>query len=484
VSIADRREYGDSGVMSDDLLTIVRVIGGSTVAIMADGGIDFTNRHHVIEEMLALGTPNWFDALELHPALLPSFIADLPARDKLDAAAIKKLQRLIRFTTSLAVARPVFERLYAPLDDTTYDATSLRTRAWNAHDVHHLYETIDANLPLAHVRGITAFHIGTQEMKKGVWKDLNYGWWTGSGRVVLPSFAVARKTAEERRETPSKKDDKGHVDHDMTGGSQAQDPKAKKGTGVADYFDITILHEVGHDVGGKLGGHAWAEKLPYVDWKTSMTTDAWSKGLWGNDAQLTARATQRAGAGGRVVPADQARHYLANNLTGAALLPAGWDIDKYEAAILAQYGDQKLTQYYVKWHADSEKDDSYTFAGTDNYGSDDRVYVYLSRGGAQLASYKQKAHQEKVSWYSLASPHEWFAEQYAHYYRTGKAGTGLDPVVKTKLDELDLQSPENPPKAAAAPAAPGGGAAHSEGGQSEASPTGHDDDRHRLPFPW
>jgi hypothetical protein len=46
-----------------------------------------------------------------------------------------------------------------------------------------------------------------------------------------------------------------------------------------------------------------------------------------------------------------------------------------------------------------------------------------------------------VSWYSVSSPLEWFAEQYTHYYRTEKTGGGLiDAATKSLLDGLDKKS--------------------------------------------
>lgn len=111
----------------------------------------------------------------------------------------------------------------------------------------------------------------------------------------------------------------------------------------------------------------------------------------------------------------------------------------------------------------------YKFSGTENFGGDGRVYVYCSRGKNGYSSYKQEAFKQKVSWYSMSSPHEWFAEQYAHYYRLGKTGEGLESGVAKKLSELDAQQPAQP--AQPAKGTPG---EDSEGEGSEG----------RVPFPW
>ena len=168
------------------------------------------------------------------------------------------------------------------------------------------------------------------------------------------------------------------------------------------------------------------------------------------------------------MPAKEARHYLANQINnGAGMLPGDWDdIDAYEAAIDAQYGDQKLAKYYKAVSSKKDASGAYLFGGTENYGADGNVYVFLTRGSSDFTSYTQQAHQQKVSWYSLSSPHEWFAEQYAHYYRLGKTGEGLEAGTKAKLDELDNQTPADNAPAPAGPAGP------------------DDDGESRLPFPW
>ena len=163
-----------------------------------------------------------------------------------------------------------------------------------------------------------------------------------------------------------------------------------------------------------------------------------------------------------------ARHYLADDLHKAPKLPAGFtSTDQVEAAIADHYGDQKLTRY---WQAQQGQDieQAYLFSGTANYGNDSRVYVYLSRNHSQFSSYNQQAHQHKVSWYSLSSPHEWFAEQYAHYYRTQRIGNGLEPGVKAKLDELDQAKPTDDTLM--------------KPGEDDAA--GDGPEQRRVPFPW
>lgn len=452
---AEKRAFGASSTIDRELVSIARVMKGATVHIMAEAGVDFTNRDSLIEYMLEIGMPHWFDGISQYGGkLLSSFLDHLHPRDRIEGKALAKLDRMIRGMNSLPILRPMFERIYVPLADTSYNPQKVRTTAWQAEHIHRLYNVLSTHLPVAHVRTVRSFHLGS-EVNDGGWKPLDYAWWNSAGYVVLPSKEAT---------------DGGGRTHRMTGGGRAQvEPgaKSKPSSEQMDKFDVGALHEVGHAVGGTLGGHAWAEKHPFVDWKTNMTVDAWSKGLWGDDAALSARA--RRTAGDDAINSSTARNYLAQELIGNGTLPPDQDSDSYTAKIIKQYGDQPLTKYFQKQEgADVSK--MYLFNGHDNYGRDGRVYVYLSRGGSNYSSYRQPAHENKVSWYSLSSPHEWFAEQYAHYYRNGKSEAGLDAGTFKKLGELDTQQP-----AAAAPTpAPTSPGVDLDG----------EGENHRLPFPW
>lgn len=456
---AEKRAFGASSTINRELVAIARVMKGATVHIMAEAGVDFTGRDSLIEYMLEIGMPHWFDGISQYGGkLLTSFLDHLPPRDRIEGKALAKLDRLIRGMNSMPILRPMFERIYVPLSDTSYNPRKVRTTAWQAEHVHRLYNALSTHLPMAHVRTVRSFHLGTEENKGGEWKTLKYAWWSSAGYVVLPAVEA---------------DKGGGRNHGMTGGGRAHaDPSTGKGKtdGSMDKFDVGALHEVGHAVGGTLGGHAWAEKHPFVDWKTNMPVDAWSKGLWGDDATLGKRARQK--AGDDAIAAHEARMYMAQDIIGNAVLPPSVkNEDTFEERLVAQYGDQPLTKYWQQ-STKSTASELYKFTGTQNYGHDGRVYVYLSRGSSGYSSYKQHAHQQKVSWYSLSSPHEWFAEQYAHYYQSGKSGDGLDSGTKTKLTELDGQAPAA--SAAQPPAATGPGV--DEDGEHET--------QHRLPFPW
>ncbi|HEX2691918.1 MAG TPA: hypothetical protein VHN14_35155, partial [Kofleriaceae bacterium] len=177
--VADRVAFGALPSINRDLQMILRVLGPMTVPIMGECKLDFVGRTDLIEQMLQVGHPNWFDPIAQYGGtLLESFIDHLPPRGTIDEQALAKLHRLMTGTTSLALARPLFERLYTTLSDTTYDATKVQTVPWQTQHIHRLYDTLSSHLPLAHVRTITAFYLG---------KDIDHAWWTAESRVVLPA---------------------------------------------------------------------------------------------------------------------------------------------------------------------------------------------------------------------------------------------------------------------------------------------------------
>src|SRR5262249_44264248 len=103
----------------------------------------------------------------------------------------------------------------------------------------------------------------------------------------------------------------------------------------------------------------------------------------------------------------------------------------------------------------------------------------------------------RVSWYSLSSPYEWFAENYSHYYRM----SGNHPVadVKSYFDNLDHyrwtpsassgtlapSSEERPPKQGDESQAQAGDGPASPRKREAASGTGAQAPQvQRLPFSW
>ena len=128
------------------------------------------------------------------------------------------------------------------------------------------------------------------------------------------------------------------------------------------------------------------------------------------------------------------------------------------------------------------------------------MVAFMSRmgGGVQWYKYNKTAHDKKVSWYSLSSVQEWFAEQYS-YYMTSNGGATIPAVkdhLKTVLQDIDTTSgsPIHSPGAGGGAGAGGGGAgaggaAPAEGG-GDAATTGAaataapPDTGHRFHISW
>jgi hypothetical protein len=352
--------------------------------------------------------------------------------------------------TTTADARKVFEQGYPKLKDTSYTPAGLKTAKWEVADIKRLWTPMATRLPLAHVNTISGgFNLGTDEkIWSSAFTPLGFGWHDPSvNMIVMPkasSIAGGNGTG-----------------HDMTGGDNsgvvpagtAADPKLS-------HWDGTVLHEVGHGVGSKTDGNTFAQT--HGDWKGGQTADAWSKNLFDDAAATGALPTPPPK---KILAAAAARLFLAADVAapGSGALPAGWDRPEVEAFITAHYAAQKLTGYWTKRKTTVEYQ-----ADADNFNGD-RTYVWLSRGGLHYTSYKKEITDNKVSWYSISSTVEWFAEQYANYYRTGKTGAGADAATKTKLEAIDKMDSTatgglSAPPATVSPGADGKGGGAAGGG--------------------
>ena len=157
----------------------------------------------------------------------------------------------------------------------------------------------------------------------------------------------------------------------------------------------------------------------------------------------------------------EARQFLATEIAGGAYVPAKWKRPDVVTFINTHYKDQKLVKYWSKVKSGTE-----AYYVDANNNTADRTYVWLARGGLNYSSYKKEISDNKVSWYSLSSTVEWFAEQYANYYRTGKSGAGADADTKKKLEDIDKMdaTATGGLSAPAAPAAPGAAPTPAEAG--------------------
>lgn len=434
------------GLKADPVESIIDIMGKDGLPILREVKAAFDKVTYVdaILNDTAHGAAYWMPALKAN-AVYNAWFTTMPSHGALTDPRAKKLDGWMTASSSVADARQVFEHAYPKLMDASYLPTGLKTAAWGIDDIKRSWTSLNSKLPVAHVNTIAGgFNLGTDEkLFHTAWTPLGFGWHDPGANVVVMPKASSLPNGNG-------------TGHDMTGG----DLSGVKVTNTKDdpklsHWDGTMLHEIGHGVGSKTDGNTFAQT--HGDWKGGMAIDAWSKHLFDDAAATKALPTPPPK---KVLAAADARAFLAAEVGGGAALPAGWTRPAVVAFINAHYANEKLTKYWTKVKGGTEA----YYVDANNHDGD-RTYVWLQRGGLGYSSYKKEISDNKVSWYSLSSTVEWFAEQYTNYYRTNKTGAGADATTKAKLDAIDkmdatatggLQAPASPGGAASGGAAPGG----------------------------
>ena len=444
-----------SSLKSDPIESIIEIMGKDGLPIMKETKAAFDKQSYAdaILDDKTHDAAYWMPALKT-ASVFDDWLGKLPKRGSLGEARLGKLDPWMTQASSAADTKKIFEQAYPKLMDKSYGPSYLKVAKWGVDDVKRMWKSLEGKVPLAHVQTITGgFNLGTHEKLftknaagKLIWAPLGFGWHhPGPNVIVMPQSSSSKSG--------------GGTGHDMTGGDSsgvaaagtAADPKLT-------HWDGTMLHEIGHGVGEATDGNQFAKK--HGDWKGNLGWDAWSKHLFDDTAAKNALPKP---APKKVLSTSDARRFLATEIAGGAYLPKGWTRDKVVDFVNAHYKDEKLAKYWTKVKSGTEA----YYAGADNYDGD-RAYVWLARGGLNYTSYKKEIAEKKVSWYSLSSTVEWFAEQYANYYRTGKSGAGADADTKKKLDAIDKM--EATKKGGLKKAAPGAGAG--AGGDAAGEVTG------------
>jgi hypothetical protein len=410
--------------------SVLEVLGPDAILVLTEGALRLRRpRWGEIILQDAAGAARWVALLRSNPLALFDFVhAATPT-----AATVthEQARQMSLFADAMTGAYPkiLFERIYPPLVDATYDASRLETRPWGDADVKRLFKGLAEHLPPAHVHTIVkGFYLGTLEVSDGKETSLESGWYTHDGRVVMPAGKAYSGTG---------------TSHGMSGGNSATSG------GKLTHFDSTMLHEVGHGVGAHSDGDEWAMK--WGDWK-QHDVEAWSRQLF-HDAAAQAIATQLelSGTYARqdILPPVSARRWMAQKIAGqapdavftnAVLAFTGvkiWSEQEIREFIPRHYAAERLTRYFLRWVAGGHDPAQAYKVDADNLGADGRYYAYLSRWDRSFSSYDAKVYSAKVSSYSLSSYKEWFAEQYTEYFRTSRVGGTLPSPVKDKLVELD-----------------------------------------------
>jgi Domain of unknown function (DUF4157) len=429
--VTDKKKLGAEN--QDFQWNVLHVLSYESAPMIREGGIDITN--FVYRVFHDPQFDQWLGALRANN-LLTTFLNAQPKKGIVTAEIAQQLGRWVNLAGSDAEAENIFEKVYPQLNRTGLSGEV--AAPWTKGPISRLYNILAAQLPVGHVQTVTGgFTLMRQHTSKGKLITTNYAWWNPDiFRVVLNESSSGANG--------------GGPDHDMTGGTAAgvggayTAPDGTAGTRTsATHFAGSALHEVGHGVGARMGGNEYAENEGnYPGW-TNVGRGGWISGMWTGGAGPN--GAQPTGLHGDAsLSAGDAKDFFATEIAdGAGKYNAGWFNDAPRTDIAAyanwKFGNEPLGKY---WNAVVNgglgADNAYSVADPSRVRGS-WTYGYLTRfHGHPWAKLKSEAYNKKVSWYGVSSPKEWWAEQYAHYYRTEKTGGGLiDDATKKLLDELD-----------------------------------------------
>lgn len=413
---------------------VVHLLHEDAALLMREAGLDITQ--FVYQIFLDTRFDQWLAALRTNN-LLAGFLNTQPKKGVVTADIAQKLKLWVNAAASPGEATSIFEKVYPHLNTSALSGEV--AAPWTQPTIAKLYGILATQLPVGHVQTVTGgFTLMRQHTdNKGKLVTTNFAWWNPDiFRVVLNESSSGAN--------------EGGTNHDMTGGSgSGANSSYTKADGTAGaqttetHFQGSALHEVGHGVGARMGGDAYAENAgSYPGW-TSVGRSGWISGLWTGGAGPNGTKPTGLHKDADISDGD-AKDFLATEIAeGAGKYSAGWFNDAPRADIARyvnwKYGNEPLGKY---WDAVVNQgrgaDNAYTVSDPSRVRGD-WTFGYLTRfNGSPWAKFKTVAYNNKVSWYGISSPKEWWAEQYAHYYRTEKTGGGLiDPATKKVLDDLD-----------------------------------------------
>jgi hypothetical protein len=411
MSAADHKK-----VTQPDILAAFDGSPGTALNMMKAIGADFSVAAYA-QKLLSIPKPEAFMGDMATVSLWDSFIKSSPKHEELTKAQRDALGGFV----GPGHARAVFEKVYPTLQDATYNATFLKTTKWGDDDIQRLYHAFDG-LPIAHVQASSGgFFLGTQENLDGKgFKNLGFAWQDGN-KMVLPKS--------------SSKADGGGTGHDMSGGKNSGAAVDKAGTPgggpTQSHFLGSATHEVGHAVSNAVGGDAWATTRNGFQ---AVAHDAWSKALFDDaavDKAVAADVAAKKLKKADTIASAAVRTYLTDKIQNKTTLPPKVQEGTMQSFIKKYASSQPLAAYLDT--VIGTKDD-YQLPATNLVGG--KAYAYLRRyNGGTTCTYNADTYNKRVSWYSVSSPAEWFAENYSHYYRM--EGKHPEKDVKTYFDGLD-----------------------------------------------
>lgn len=413
---------------------VLNVLSYESAPMIREGGIDITQ--FIYRVFHDAQFDQWLAALRSNN-LLTTFLNAQPKKGVVSAELGRQLGRWVNLATSTAEAKSIFEKVYPQLNSSALSGEV--AAPWTQPTIARLYGILATQVPIGHVQTVTG---GFTLMRKhtdnqGKLVTTNFAWWNPDiFRVVLNESSSGAGG--------------GGTGHDMSGGgisgasSSYTLPDGTAGTQTTQtHFQGSALHEVGHGVGARMGGDAYAENPGNFPGWSNVGRSNWIAGMWTGSAGPN--GAQPTGLHGDAdISAGDAKDFFATEIAeGAGKYNAGWFNDAPRADIAGycnwKYGNEPLGKY---WNAVVNgglgADNAYRVSDPARIRGD-WTYGYLTRfHGSPWAKFKTAAYNQKVSWYGISSPKEWWAEQYAHYYRTEKTGGGLiDAATKKLLDDLD-----------------------------------------------
>ena len=425
---------------------VMFVMKKDSVKVFKDGGANITDDNNAYTVFLADDFPEWLPELR-SAAFLTPFLNAEPLTTHVDQGKARKLKTWIDQSTAVPEAKAIFHKVYPTLHDTSA-ATWGTAQAWPLNRIQQLFGVLSQYLSSGHASTVTGGFVYVT--------GAGFGWWnSGSKRVWLPdsSNGMGHDMTGGAASGISRTDTLTNGRYDMRTGRQVSpDYTGSDGTahtgqpaGIG-HMVGTILHEVGHGVGQQLDGgrgNAYAEDSSKFPGFTKIGLNDVADALW---------VSGTAGAGSEPAVHQNAKldeshakdFFKTEIANGKGSYSPGWsgnpprnDMATYCKWKYANVPLQKFWDFFVE--RGHPKDSSYAWdeEGARIPPGSAWVYGYLARGGMEWTKYKKAAWDQKVSWYSLSSPKEWFAEQYTHFYRTEKTGAGIDAATLALLKDLD-----------------------------------------------
>jgi len=426
---------------------VIFVMKKDSVKVFKDAGVNITDNNNSYSIFLKDDFPEWLPELRTALFLTPFLNAE-PLTTHVEQAKARKLKTWIDATTDIGEAKAIFQKVYPTLHDSS-DATWGTAMPWPLDRIQQLFGVLCQYLSSGQASTVTGGFVYVV--------GAGFGWWNpGSRRVWLPDSAngayhdmtgglgsgISRTDtldANGRYQTMSGRS----VSPDYTGADGTAHTGQPAGIG---HMVGTILHEVGHGVGAQLDGgrgNAYAEDPKSFPGFTKISLDQLADALWVSGT--SGAGSEPAVSSNAKLDESHAKDFFKTEIAnGKGSYSPGWvnnpardEMATYCKWRYANVPLQKFWDFYVE--RGHPKDSSYAWdeEGARIPPGSAWVYGYLSRGGMEWTKYTKLAWDQKVSWYSLSSPKEWFAEQYTHFYRTEKQGPNIDKDTLALLKDLD-----------------------------------------------